>query len=916
MDLRAALSDLPFAAQAPAPGAADPWIEAAAVLVHFEPLTLASTSGLLSPTAPAMTALLDASAPSRASRQARRLNPGPRRQALARLGNAGAMQAQLALNPEPDHPTQRAFRALLEGDATALASQDPVELAALAEALAWVDGILPGLPDPAGINDRLSRARLLAPLRRLVGEHFAGREDILAQIADHLHLAPEGTVLMLQGPGGVGKSTVLAKFILDAMENDPAPPTVILLNLDDPQMVIDDPFTLLQEAGRQLRIQHPELNERLDGMRDYIDSLQRRSRSVAVLESVQGGTVAWGAVGEIAREIVGLIPGSQPVLLVIDTFEEAQATGPSAVARLLQLVESLKSGNPRLSVIIAGRVDEPSTRRQTLTLGALDPAAARAVLEKAAGLGPLPDDLAEEIYRLAQGNPLATHLAGKVLAAEGADIFRRDKDLNALLGQIRTEKVQAQLYGRVLGHIRDPEVRKLAYPGLILRRITPGVLRQVLAGPCGVPIPDAAEAGRLFDRFAAEVALAEPEADGDGLRYREDVRRVILTDLRADQPELTRQIDLGAVAYYRAQPGALARAEELYHLLASGAEDFDLDTRWLDGVEPYLARAIEELPPRGQVWLANRLRLDLRPDLQDAADQQSWETGAEQTARALLRDDLPEEALAVLNQRQERLPGSTLYLTEAEALTMIGQARTALRLVTKGLSSAVRAGERPQMVDLFLLMALILDALGHNRAAGEAVGNAYRYAGLTHNDLALLRAVAGLLRRHRLALPTPGPAPDRLVTEAEAIIARLGFPALFDTPGLMRDLAAELGMRNPQLLAVTLRVTGGFVLLPEALREAEDAAALTSDTHARAVLAGRPLPGDGMINLLALISEARAPEERHALIALATDLLAAELDDKRGTLPDARTRAAPKPWRESPLSPGDPAWTEMANAAF
>lgn len=922
MDLRAALSEMPFTAStAPAAGPADPWIDAAAVLAHFEPLTLNAAGGVLAPVSAGMSALLDASIPSRASRHARRLRPGLRRQALARLGDAAAMRAQLALNPAPDHPTQRAFAAILDGPeavAGLMEADDPTELAALGEALDWVKGILPGLPDPAALADRLSRARLLMPLRRLVGEHFAGREDVLADIARHLNLAPDGAVLMLQGPGGVGKSTVLAKFILDAVERDRDPPTVILLNLDDPQMVIDDPFTLIQEAGRQLRIQHPEMGDFLDQLRGRLDSLQRRSRSLASMESLSGGTVEWTTVTEIARAIVALIPGRQPVLLVIDTFEEAQSTGPSAVSRLLQLVESLKSGNPRLSVIIAGRVDEPSARGRTLVLGALDPLAARAVLEKVAGLGPLPDALAEQVYAVAQGNPLATHLAGRILAAEGADVFRRDKDLARLIGQIRTEKVQAQLYGRVLGHIRDEDVRRLAYPGLVLRRITPGVLRHVLAQPCGVAIPDAAEAERLFDLFRHEVALAEPEPDGTALRYREDVRRVILVDLRADQPELARRIDLAAIAYYRDRPGAAARAEEIYHLLASGAGDAEIDARWEAGIEAGLARSVDELPPRAQVYLANRLRLDLRPELQQAADQQSWETNAEQTARFLLRDDLPEEALAVLNQRQARLPGSALYLTEAEALTLLGQGQTALEPLRKGLASAEAAGERLLLVNLRLLEGLILDGLGDAEGAGAAVLEAYRMAGLTRNDMARLRAIAGLLRRHRIGAPAPGPDPQALVAEAEAIIEAIGFPALFDQPGLMRELAAELGMRNPQFLAVTLRVTGAYVDLPEDLRDGgHDAAAAVSDPRAREIFGGTRLPEGGMVDALFLISSTHDARERYAWIALVTDLLAAELDGRRGALPDLAIRQQPKPWRESPALPeGETRWAEMASMAF
>lgn len=1038
MNLREALAKEAYDDRAlPGHGTVDAWIDAAAVLTHFEPLELKATMGTLSPLSPAMADLLDASTSHRASRHARSLRPEIRRQALIRLGSRAAIAAQLALNPAPDHPTQRAFQALLDDPpavAALLRSPDPVDLSALAEAVGWLEGIIDGLPDPAEVEARLARARLLAPLRRLVGQHFAGREDVLADIAQHLKQAPDGAVLMLQGPGGVGKSTVLAKFILDAIETDPEPPTVMVLNLDDPQMVIDDPFTLLQEAGRQLRIQHPELNERLDQVRDYIASLQRRSRSVDVLESVSGGTVEWTAVNDIARDIVGLIPGSQPVLLVIDTFEEAQTTGSSAVQRLMQLVSSLRAGNPRLSVIIAGRVEEPMAANRTLTLSALDPVSARAVLEKAAGIGPLPDDVADRIFAVARGNPLATHLAGKILAAEGADAFRRDADLARLIGQIRTEKVQAQLYGRVLGHIRDAEVRQLAYPGLILRRITPDILRQVLAEPCGVTIADDNEAHRLFALFAAEVALAEPEPGTGALRYREDVRQAILDDLRADQPELAASIDQAAIAYYQTQAGAGARAEEIYHLLASGAPPDQIDQRWEHGVDPHLVRAVEELPPEAQVYLANRLRLDLPPDLQDAANQHQWEVSAEQTARAMLRDDLPAEALAVLNQRTTRLPCSPLYLTEAEALTILGQPAVALQVIGEGLVRAEAAGDRLMVVNLRLLETLILEgqrasprtpeparhapappapsphparqpgrtgslvgiglllaiALALWQGGGDpadfaavdegglvlarrettflpwllvsalivvggsllllrrrrlrapstaapppytapaiqpqdlgplrhAAAEAYRIALLTHNDLAHLRSIAAMLRLHRHAMPPDGPDPFALVTEAEAIIARIGLSALYDAPGLMRELAAELGLRNPQLLATALRVTGAYITVPPELRGDPgpgSAAAATTDPRARDILGDMALPESGLVDAIALISEAQEQGTRYALMALATDLLAAELDARRGGLPPPDIRQRALPWRQSNRPPDEIGWYQTTKTAF
>lgn len=108
-----------------------------------------------------------------------------------------------------------------------------------------------------------------------------------------------------------------------------------------------------------------------------------------------------------------------------------------------------------------------------------------------------------------------------------------------------------------------------------------------------------------------------------------------MDDLRADQAELAASIDQAAIAYYQTQAGAVARAEEIYHLLAGGAPPDHIDQRWKDGVDPHLVRAVEELPPEAQVYLANRLRLDMPPDLQDAANQHQLEVNTEQTARAM-----------------------------------------------------------------------------------------------------------------------------------------------------------------------------------------------------------------------------------------------------------------------------------------
>lgn len=110
--------------------------------------------------------------------------------------------------------------------------------------------------------------------------------------------------------------------------------------------------------------------------------------------------------------------------------------------------------------------------------------------------------------------------------------------------------------------------------------------------------------------------------------------------------------------------------------------------------------------------------------------------------------------------------------------------------------------------------------------------------------MARLRSIANLLRLHRNAMPPDESDPAALVAGAEEIIDRIGLTVLYDVPGLMRELAAELGMRNPQLLAMALRVTGSHVVIPPELRSEAPggAAAVTSDPRARVILGMPPCP--------------------------------------------------------------------------
>ena len=95
-----------------------------------------------------------------------------------------------------------------------------------------------------------------------------------------------------------------------------------------------------------------------------------------------------------------------------------------------------------------------------------------------------PESLIDTIVKQVGGNPLSLRLA--------VQIFHNDKDRGAsskeFFNRLHKGRIQTELYTRVLEHIHHPDIQKLAHPGLILRRITPGLILEVLAKPCGVEV--------------------------------------------------------------------------------------------------------------------------------------------------------------------------------------------------------------------------------------------------------------------------------------------------------------------------------------------------------------------------------------------------------------------------------------------
>jgi hypothetical protein len=808
--------------------------EAAAVLTFFEPNTLQPLGEPSVDRAEAIRQLLENCAVVYDEQQHPGwiLRPGVRRAAIRRLAERGAFKAALDANPNRSQSLlQQIYTSFLLGQARPIAEQSLDELAATLQVLDWVGETLPELPDRTEVRRLLDRERLLKPCRSLVGDHFGGRAKELQQLRDYVGVLPPGSQaaylvrtvreyfnlherppLLIHGLGGVGKSTMVSKFILEhaTLDEDHRIPFAYL-DFDRPDLLADEPMTLLIEAARQLSVQYPDVQslydeiradwERLQALPDPEDTLKQQS----TIQRALG--VDYGTSRQVARfvkmlERVGV--RYRPFLVVLDTFEEVQYRSRDYVEELRAMLDELQQMIPRLRTVLAGRAPVTSLPIEELLLGDFDQEAAQGFL---ATRGVSDPALARQIYRQVGGNPLSLSLAASLLEQEPAgpngiaDLSSR----TLFFLKVQENVIQGQLYRRILGHIHNEQVKRLAHPGLVLRRITPEIILRVLAQPCEVPVRTLGEAEQLFHELQREVSLVAPSDDGS-LRHRSDIRRVMLDLLRQDEPEKVKEIHRRAVNYYKLKEGPAARAEEIYHRLSLGQQQRTINERWLPGVEDYLRSAIDELPFMAQTYLASRIGVELNEQVWQAASLSDWERRAERRARDLLRLNKPDRALQVLRERPERTPGSSLPVLEIQALVTLEQWEEARTI------AAATIGQAPpnsrMLLDLLVLAAQADQHLGSYGEAEQALDRAAALAErLDDSWLALEIALSRLRLARRESAAADGRAAERKA-ELMSRWDRIDDKDLATQPQLVQSVASELGAEEFELLRRAVGIVG------------------------------------------------------------------------------------------------------------
>ena len=221
------------------------------------------------------------------------------------------------------------------------------------------------------------------------------------------------------------------------------------------------------------------------------------------------------------------------------------------------------------------------------------------------------------IFERIGGNPLNLKLAA-ALAGQGVE------DQETFLDDLDATRTREQLVRRNLHHIPDTDARKLAEPGLLLREISPEIIRQVMAGPCGLGDLSPTRAKALFTTLRKVTFLVEER--GGVIQFRKDIRMALRELVWARSQVQSEELRQSAMAYYRDQPDAAAQSEYLYHRLTKDDPAF-LEKAEYDWptLRPYLENALVELPPDAAVLLGLKFDIEVERSVTDSAGDEAWE---------------------------------------------------------------------------------------------------------------------------------------------------------------------------------------------------------------------------------------------------------------------------------------------------
>ncbi|OJV16421.1 MAG: hypothetical protein BGO21_26350 [Dyadobacter sp. 50-39] len=576
------------------------------------------------------------------------MEPEERRQIFRTAGNLQKLQESKSTGVDGD-PMQVAIDQILDGEID-LNKLDEKVLPYWKQAVQWFPDVIPDLPTPEEIQQNLDKRRIRSSLSVIAGPDFRGREDDLKKLREWFQTAEAGPK-MVSGIGGVGKSALIAKFVLDLPENN----VIFWLDFDRPDLAPDDAVSVLRAISEQASLQIP-------GFRPPAFMRDNWQDSAAVLRQM----------------IAAAVPETHIPLMILDGFEVAQHA--RRYQEIWAVLNILMQELPSLHVIVSGRAPVSGlelngrAEGEHIHLSGMDQESAKEWLKSN---GITDEAVIQQILAVSGAVPLILKLA--------VELVRKGGGLSDIPVELPQSMIEGYLYKRILNRIVNPQLKEIAEDVLVLRTLQPTMLHSVLHDRMRSDVSE----DTLFEQLKREMGLVYAETEGVSaltgerqlLHVRPEVRGTTLFLLEKKDPDRVHVIHQRAIEWYQQRTLTYPReiAELIYHYLCIGNVT-DAQRRWQDACAHYLNEAVAEIPERfgeAREWLGNMLEKQRTPDKQLT----EWEREAVERIRGAISRKLYRIIPGTLKEEAKRSLQSPLTIYDAWVMWRSGNPAEALRML-------------------------------------------------------------------------------------------------------------------------------------------------------------------------------------------------------------------------------------------
>ena len=300
--------------------------------------------------------------------------------------------------------------------------------------------------------------------------------------------------------------------------------------------------------------------------------------------------------------------------------------------------------------------------------------------------------LRRKIYQHFGGNPLTLQLAAALAREDGLASVKRltAKRFGRLFHIMDEAALQRELVIRNLDHIHDPDVKDIAVPGLLVRKVNADIIQHVLAEPCGLGKISKKKSKEIQEALEKETFLIQSSRDSSGIVFRQDLRRAMEDHIVNHYKESAQMIHDKAVTYYGQQESSEGQAEYVYHRLKREDDPVFLTKALYSRVSQHLDRSLDELPLNAQVHIASFSGSDLSREKLKQAKQEDWEKYYAKIIRDALKEDVHnlELILYELSLRSIRSFNNPLYYWEARLYQRLNQLNRSNKLLKRAIREA------------------------------------------------------------------------------------------------------------------------------------------------------------------------------------------------------------------------------------